>query len=140
MCSSIFLASLQKTWTGFVIFYGIGYPVGNGLVNYVVIMCGWEWFPHNKGLVSGLIIGGFGFGSSIFGYITTAVVNPDNLKIAIPQDGSGTTDKLFPKSVADKVPEMLNYCLAIWTILGLLGCGVSRNPEYVEKEKLNKRI
>ena len=43
--------------------------------------------------------------------------------------------------MAEKVPEMYNYCIVLWAILGVLGaCGVSRNPEYVaeQKEKMNQ--
>jgi MFS transporter, OFA family, oxalate/formate antiporter len=140
MCVSILMASLQKTWITFVLFYCIGFPIGIGIVYFVPLMCGWEWFPDNKGLVSGLVVGGFGFGAFIFGYITTAIVNPDNVKTAIPEDGSGDMDKLFPKSVSDKVPYMYHFCLVIWAILGILAaCGVSRNPEYVQKEKIKER-
>lgn len=50
-------------------------------------------------------------------------------------------DKLFPESVSDNVPKMYHVCLVLWTILGVLAAsGVSRNPDYVEKEKLQKRI
>ena len=96
MITSIYLASIQKTWIGFVLFYCLGFPFGIGCVYFVPIVCGWEWFPENKGLISGLTLAGFGFGASIFGYITTAIANPDNLKTAIPQDGLGTFEKLFP--------------------------------------------
>ena len=58
------------------------------------------WFVDNKGVVSGIIIGGFGFGAFIFGFISTAIANPDNLPVRVPQDGSDLTDELFPESVA----------------------------------------
>ena len=53
-------------------------------------MCGWEWFPNNKGLVSGLVVAGYGFGAFIFGFITTHIANPNDFKPEIPDDGSGT--------------------------------------------------
>ena len=83
--------------------YSFCFPVGIGLVYYVPIMCGWEWFPENKGVVSGFIIGGFGFGSFIFSIITTSIVNPDNLK---PESVASSDDKLFKREVAEKVPYM----------------------------------
>jgi len=100
MTSSIFLASYMKTWWGFIAAYCFGYPAGIGMVYWVPIMCGWEWFPNNKGLVSGLIVGGYGFGAFIFGFVSTAIANPNDFKPAVPADGS-TTDKLFPDSVAE---------------------------------------
>ena len=138
MSSSILAATYMKTFWGFALFYTVGFPLGIGFVYWTPTMCGWEWFPKNKGLISGLTLGGFGFGAFIFGFITTAIANPNNLKPEVPSDGS-TTDKLFPDSVAEKVPYMFRFCLAIWTGLGILGFfGVSRNPEFVLKEKLRK--
>lgn len=91
--------------------------------------------------MSGLVIGGFGFGAFAFGYISTNLVNPNNAKTSVPLDGSGSTDKLFPKDVADQVPHMLHVCLMIWTALALLAVlGVSRNPRFVEQEKLRARV
>ena len=52
--------------------------MGIGLLYWTPIICGWEWFPERKGLISGLIIGAFGFGALIFGFITTRIVNPEN--------------------------------------------------------------
>jgi hypothetical protein len=43
------------------------------------MMCAWEFFPENRGLVSGIIVAGFGFGSSITGKMSTMIVNPNNL-------------------------------------------------------------
>ena len=39
------------------------------------MLCGWEWFPNNKGLVSGIILAGYGFGAFFYGYISTALAN-----------------------------------------------------------------
>ena len=55
---------------------GVFFPAGTGLVYCTPIVCGWEWFPDNKGLVSGLIAGGYGFGAFIFGFLTTRIANP----------------------------------------------------------------
>jgi MFS transporter, OFA family, oxalate/formate antiporter len=140
MSVSILIASYQTTWWGFVIWYCIGFPAGIGIVYWVPIMSAWEWFPNNKGLVSGLIVGGYGFGAFIFGFISTAIANPDNLKTEVPQDGSGDQDELFPISVANEVPNMYQTCLIIWIILGIFSVfGVSRNPEYMKSEKIRER-
>ena len=58
------------------------------------IMCGWEWFPERKGLITGLIVGAFGYSPSIFDNISTAVANPMHENPKVPDDGS-TTDKFF---------------------------------------------
>ena len=105
MLTGIFVSSFVKSWGAFVFFYGVMYPVGIGIVYYVPIICAWEWFPDHKGLVSGLIVGGYGFGSFIFGFISTALVNPDNL--SSNKDKESPEYKYFPVEVADRVPHML---------------------------------
>ena len=40
---------------------------------------GYLYFPNNKGLVSGIITGGFALCSFVFGLIFFAIVNPNGL-------------------------------------------------------------
>ena len=39
---------------------------------------GMRWFPHNKGMAMGVVVGGFGGGAFVFNQIQTAILNPDN--------------------------------------------------------------
>lgn len=108
--------------------------MGIGIVYWIPIMCSWEWFPNHKGLVSGLVVAGFGFSAFIFGFVTTAIANPNNFGPDLPLTGG--TDKLMPQSVGERVPAMLRYCLIAWVVLGILAIlGISRNPEFVREEK-----
>jgi OFA family oxalate/formate antiporter-like MFS transporter len=97
MCISILSASYCKKWWTFVLVYSIGFPAGIGIVFWVPVMCGWEWFPNNKGLVSGTVVAGYGFGAFIFGFVSTAIANPDNLKVK--SVGPPFNDHLFPIEV-----------------------------------------
>ena len=95
-------------------------------------MCAWEWLPSRRGLASGIILCGFGFGSFIFGFISTALVNPNNESPVEQPDG----DKLYSYEVAENVPSMLRYLSAMWVVLGIFGIIlVHRNPEVVERER-----
>ena len=51
------------------------------------LQCGWEWLPDRKGLANGIILGAFGFGSFVFSFLVLAVINPDNVKAEIYEDG-----------------------------------------------------
>lgn len=75
---AFYMSSYMKTWYSFLFMYAIIFPIGVGLSYWTPIMCGWEHLPSRKGLVSGLVIGGFGFGAFIFGFISTAIANPNN--------------------------------------------------------------
>ncbi len=50
-----------------------------------------------------MILAGFGFGAFIFGFITTAIVNPDNVKVIDPKSKDPNAG-YYPKEVADRVP------------------------------------
>lgn len=39
-----------------------------------------RWYPNHAGLVSGIVIAGFGLGAFIFNPIVTLLVNPENVK------------------------------------------------------------
>jgi len=139
MISAILIASYMKTWWSFLAFYSFVFPIGIGLVYWPPIIASWEWFPDRKGLISGLVIGAFGFGAFIFGFVTTAIANPDDIKPAAPADGS-TKDKIFPESVAKKVPEMIRTCACCWAALVLISvCLVTRNPSFLKKEERRMR-
>ena len=70
MLSSVLIASFVKTWWLFFIFYGVLFPIGIGINYWPPIIAAWEWFPESKGLITGLVLGSFGFGSFIFNFIT----------------------------------------------------------------------
>lgn len=133
MVTCIFIASQTKSWWTFVVMYDIGFPAGIGLCFWIPLFCSWEWFPEQKGLITGIILGAYGLTSFIFGFITTHIANPANIRPWIPKDGSGTTDHLFPTEVSQNVPHMLQICLICWAVLALLSVlTISRNPDYVK--------
>ena len=98
---SVLIASLANSWTVFVVFYGGMFPIGIGLLYWTPIICAWEWFPDRKGLITGLIIGAFGFGAFTFGFITSAIVNPENKAVVLDEV---MNEKFLPKTQANRVP------------------------------------
>lgn len=88
MLSAFYMCTIVEYWWLFFYFYAIQFPMGIGLVYYVPIVCCWEWFPEKRGLVTGIITAGFGFGALIFGFISTAIINPEGYKPSLPLDGS----------------------------------------------------
>ena len=140
MVTTILISTMMNSWSTFVLFYAWLFPVGIGFVYWPAIICSWEWFPERKGMLSGLIIGAFGFGAFLFGFLTTALVNPDNLKPSIPTGGGPvTTDNLFPIEVAKRVPMMVRTCLIFWAALALIAiCTITRNPAFVRKDNIVK--
>ena len=58
-----------------------------------------RWFPNNKGMAMGIVVGGFGGGAFIFNQIQTAILNPDN----IATDGEYFTDE----ELLNRVPNLM---------------------------------
>jgi Major Facilitator Superfamily len=97
-------------------------------------LVGWNHFPQHKGRITGLIICGFGFGTTIFNLIGTKLINPDNKSASIDYDG----DKYFEKSIADNVPSALrtlSLCYLAISVIGILLIGNRVVEE--EKDSLN---
>lgn len=95
----ILLATFQTEFWVFTICYVAGFGITNALTYMVPVHHGWLWFPNRPGLVSGLIICGFGFGALIFNIMSLAIVNPSN-------ESSDEQGK-FSDKVNKRVPYML---------------------------------
>ena len=77
----------------------------------VPVYSGWLYFKENKGLVTGIVLCGFGFGAFIFNMISTAIVNPNN---------ASSVDGVFPPEVANNVPMMIRVLVMCWAALSIL--------------------
>lgn len=77
--TGIYASTFVTNYTAFIFLYGICFGIGIGSSYMAPLMCGWEHYPERKGLVSGIVIGGFGFGSFFFNIISTFLVNPDDV-------------------------------------------------------------
>ena len=75
----VFLSAFSTKIIEFFLLYAIGFGVGKGFLYPAPLNAGWSHLPGRKGVVSGIIVSGLGFGAFIFGYLTMAIVNPDNL-------------------------------------------------------------
>ncbi|KAG5443126.1 Oxalate:formate antiporter [Clonorchis sinensis] len=92
--------TIQKTFFGVIVTYALLNGVGLGLGYSVVIAVATSWFPARRGLVSGLIVGGFGLGALIFTPIQTAYINPDNVKV------DNVTREFTDPVLLDRVPNV----------------------------------
>jgi OFA family oxalate/formate antiporter-like MFS transporter len=54
--------------------YGVMGGVGMGFTYSTTIACAQKWFPHKKGLVTGIIVSALGFGDVVFTPIVEALV------------------------------------------------------------------
>lgn len=91
----------------FVWVYGVTIGLGAGYASFTPIWRAWEFFPLRQGLVTGLIVLGYGIGPGALGLLFTFLVNPHNEKPTLTVNRGITEDKLFTYDVAQKVPFAL---------------------------------
>ncbi|KAA3680343.1 uncharacterized protein DEA37_0009499, partial [Paragonimus westermani] len=90
--------TIQSSFVGVLITYSLMKGAGISFGYSVVIAVAGAWFPARRGLVVGLVVGGFGLGPLIFAPIQKAFVNPENVKVN-EETKQFTDDKLL-----DRVP------------------------------------
>jgi OFA family oxalate/formate antiporter-like MFS transporter len=84
--SGIFASSYTKDLPTFIVLYGALSGIGTGITYMVPLVCCMEYFPYNRGLVSGIIMGSYGGGSFIFNIVATKIVNPNGDNADIKTD------------------------------------------------------
>lgn len=67
-------ASFSKSPLWLYVFYGLFGGIATGLSYIPAVSCGIKWFPHKRGLITGIIIFGFGFGSAILSPLMTKLI------------------------------------------------------------------
>lgn len=85
-----------RNYYAVALIYGLLGGCGTGITYNAPMSVCMKWFPKSKGLVNGIIVGGYGFGSFVFSQIQLAIINPNNEK---PADGdyySGEQVKKLP--------------------------------------------
>jgi MFS family permease len=105
----------------FIGLYCTAFGFGKGLMYSAALAAGWSHLPKRKGLASGVIICGFGFGGFIFGKVTTSLCNPNNVNPQLYSINHGQSEHFFPPEVADRVPKTLQKLCLIYTCLWLFG-------------------
>ena len=107
----------DKSFGAFMVLYSVSFGICNGLSYTIPLKVGWDHFPNSKGLVSGIIIGGFGLGSFLFGLLSTLLINPSNSK---PDIKVGSLN-LYNSDVANHLIDSMRMLIFIWSILAILG-------------------
>lgn len=68
------LSSWTSSLTGLYISFGVIVGLGNGFGYSTPMPVGSKWFPDKRGLVVGLMVGGYGAGSAILGPLATRLI------------------------------------------------------------------
>mmetsp|Transcript_37153 Transcript_37153/g.45359 ORF Transcript_37153/g.45359 Transcript_37153/m.45359 type:complete len:299 (-) Transcript_37153:255-1151(-) len=125
------ISTTVATFSGFIVCFSVIYGAGIGLCYFAPLACGWEWLPERKGLVTGTILGAFGFGAFFFSFLSQAVVNPENSPAEKQPDGT----LIYTPEIASRVPKLMFTLAACFAALGLISVLLVRsNPAYREEK------
>lgn len=94
----------------FMLTYSAMFGTGIGLAYTAPLVTLMGWLPNNKGLASGIVVGGFGMGSFLFSFVQKAWVNPSGLAPDLNVNGEMYYSADSP--VLDNVPSLF-LCLAL---------------------------
>jgi MFS family permease len=90
--------------------YGFMFGLGTALAYAPPLAVAMRWFPRQKGLVNGVIVGGFGLGAFVFNQIQSIYLNPNNE--ALDSDGFFSDDVIL-----NRVPSVF---LLLGSIYGII--------------------
>lgn len=68
----------RNMFTTFYMLYTLGYAIMLAGTYMVPVQLGWKTNPEWRGLILGVIIGGFGLGPLVFNTVSSNIVNPNN--------------------------------------------------------------
>uniref|UniRef100_T1J0H9 Major facilitator superfamily (MFS) profile domain-containing protein n=1 Tax=Strigamia maritima TaxID=126957 RepID=T1J0H9_STRMM len=93
--------------------YGFVYGLGMGLAYMPPITICMAWFPNNRALITGLIVGCLGFGGCIFSPLQTQFLNPNNIE---PKHGYFVDQQLL-----NRLPKLFLLLAGISASMQLTG-------------------
>jgi OFA family oxalate/formate antiporter-like MFS transporter len=99
------LASFTTSLLTLYLFFGVIVGVGNGFGYSTPMPVGSKWFPDKRGLVVGLMVGGYGGGQAIFGTLASSYL--------IPTVGWRTTFQILA---------------GLFLVMTMIGTALLRNP------------
>ena len=85
--TALYALSLTKTFNELFVIWAIKL-IGAGFCYFAPLMTGWEWWEGREGIVTGVVLGAFGFSSFIFSFIASAIINPNNEQPMQLSDGN----------------------------------------------------
>ena len=85
-------------------------------------------------MVTGFVIGAFGFGAFIFGYVSLAIANPENSSPEYEVSGGNI---FYPDQIqSERAPKMIRMNALIWTCMSVIGIVLIGKPSK-DKEDVN---
>lgn len=129
MVLALYSITLTQTFEELLVIWAIKL-VGAGFCYFAPLMTGWEWWEGQEGIVTGVVLGAFGFSSFIFSFMASHIINPKNEQPMHLPDGQ----MIYSPEIAARVPTLFYTLTICFIALGTIGLAfIKRNPEYVTR-------
>ncbi|CAB4058694.1 unnamed protein product [Lepeophtheirus salmonis] len=106
--------------------YGFMFGFGTALAYPAPMGVAMRWFPRKKGLVNGIILGGYGMGAFVFNQIQTFYLNPENKEV------SSTTHMFRQRTIMERVPSVFLLLGSIYGVIQILSVFLISSPSESE--------
>ena len=133
---SVIASSFSPYFWLFAILFGLSFGLIHGLMYMVPIYIACRNFPSKKGLVTGIVLSAYGFGTMLTNFLILGIINPNNIKPI--NFKSGTYFEGDVAQVALKLPKTLRIVGAYFMILGCLGSLLLKNKNIELSELLEE--
>lgn len=130
---SLFITSFVcHNFIGLILVYGLLAGSGSGIAYSSPMCVCMKWLPKYKGLINGIIVGGFGLGSFVFSQIQLLIINPNK--------ESPGADGYYSKEQVKNVPKLFLVTGGIYICLELLGWLMITSPDKETSEKIEESM
>lgn len=120
----VFLSSMVTSLSAITFTYGVMFGIGLGFCYVSPIGCASSWNPSRKGLITGVIVAGFGGGAFIFQFISSAVLHQGVTGGSSGRDRNKLVNGYYPpdSDVVNNVPQMFFILSICYFVMITLGC------------------
>ena len=126
---TIFALSFSTNTSEFIAGFSLAVGYAGGSMVMTPVWPSVRYFPAHKGLVTGLVMLGYGFGNLLDGLLFTFLANPYNDTPALEVRHNGMVDRLFTAEVALRVPFALRWLAAALGLFTLVGAALVSEPD-----------
>ena len=103
--------------------YGLMFGFGVGIGYIGPITCAMKWMPKWKGVGAGIVVAGFGLSATLFNYVQTEFINPENFAPDFAPYPDSPKEKYFTQNdLLERVPYTFLLLGGIFVVMQLIGC------------------
>jgi MFS transporter, OFA family, oxalate/formate antiporter len=131
MALGVHLSSFTTSLTHFLACFSVLLGGGLGLAYAAPLEAAWKWYPKSKGLVTGVIVSGYGCGGFILNIVGTRYVNPHNHTMI---------RGLFPDEVYHNFPVLLRTLAMAFLVITLMCYFLITEPKTTANRQVDAKV